>query len=161
MDNVHIHLDEDNNSSSGFVIYNGAGTAVFTVDESGPVVATEGSAAAVDAGGEEGQQLVYAVHSPQNWLEDFGSGRLAAGEAVMALDGAFVKVVSLDVPYHVFLTPLGDCPLYVAEKGAAGFTVRALGGQACDVSFDYRVVALRRGYEESRMPAFVPTSDDN
>ncbi len=62
---------------------------------------------------EEGQQLVYAMHSPQNWLEDFGSGRLVAGEAWWRLDSAFAKVVSVDAPYHVFLTPLGDWPAYV------------------------------------------------
>ncbi|MCB0254482.1 MAG: hypothetical protein KDI55_12220 [Anaerolineae bacterium] len=161
MDNLHIHLDNDNNSTSAsaFVIYNGGNTPVWSVSESGLAVAGEGAAAVVDAG-EEGQQLVYAIHSPQNWLEDFGSGRLVAGEAVVSLDSAFAKVASVDAAYHVFLTPLGDCPLYVAEKGAATFTVRALGGQTCAVSFDYRVVALRQGYESNRMPEFVVPEDD-
>ena len=158
-DNFHIHLDEDNNSTSGFVIYNGANTAVWSISESGLAVAGEGNAAVIDAG-EEGQQLVYAMHSPQNWLEDFGSAQLEASEAVVALDSAFARVVSVDAPYHVFLTPLGDCPLYVAAKSAASFTVRAQGGQACDISFDYRIVAMRRGYTEVRMPQFTPSGDD-
>ena len=158
-DYFQVHLDEDNNSTSAFVIYNGANTPVWSISESGLAVADQGSAAAVDAGGDD-KQLIYAVHSPQNWLEDFGSGQLVAGEAVVTLDGTFAKVVNLDAPYHVFLTPLGDCSLYVADKDATSFTVRALGRQACAVGFDYRIVALRQGYEAVRMPAYAPAADD-
>ncbi len=158
MDTVFIHLDEDDNSLSAVIIYDGANNEIWSVYESGLAVAGEGNAAVVDAG-EEGRQLVYGVHSPQNWLEDFGSGRLAAGAAVVKVDNAFARAANLEASYHVFLTPLGDCALYVADKGAASFTVRALGGQACDVGFDYRIVALRRGYESSRMPEFVTPED--
>lgn len=120
---------------------------------------SEGSATVIDAGA-EGQQLVHAVHSPQNWLADFGSSRLVAGEAVVAEDSAFAKVASLDAPYHVFLTPLGDCALYVAEKAATSFSVRSLGDERCNIAFDCRIVGLRRGYETVRMEQFVETSDE-
>ena len=33
-------------------------------------------------------------------------------------------------------------------KAAAGFTVRAIGGRACSIGFDYRIVAKRLGYED-------------
>jgi hypothetical protein len=113
----------------------------------------------VDAG-REGQRLAYAVTSPQNWIEDFGNGQLQDGETVVALDTLYAEAVTVEQPYHVFLTPLGDCALYVAEKGASSFTVRALGGEKCSIAFDYRIVALRRGYETERMEQYVEVSDE-
>jgi hypothetical protein len=76
---------------------------------------------------------------------------------VVSIDPVFAQTVNLDEPYQVFLTPRGDCGLYVAEASATGFTVRALGGQACSIAFDYRLIAKRLGYEGVRLaPAHVP-----
>jgi hypothetical protein len=52
----------------------------------------------------------------------------------------------------VFLTPNGDSEgLYVAGKTATGFEVREQGGGTSNISFDYRIVAKRRGYESVRL----------
>ncbi len=59
--------------------------------------------------------------------------------------------------YHVFLTPLGDCPLFVAEKTSTSFLVKALDGRTCSTPFDYRIVAKPVGYENVRLE--VPTLD--
>jgi len=54
--------------------------------------------------------------------------------------------------YHVFLTPNGDCRgLYVKQKTAASFEVHELGGGTSSVSLDYRIVALRKNFENIRM----------
>ncbi|MGA2593115.1 MAG: hypothetical protein ABSH32_24625, partial [Bryobacteraceae bacterium] len=95
---------------------------------------------------------LYAVASPQNWFEDFGSGQLSGGSAKISLDATFASTVNTGEAYHVFLTPNGDCKgLYVASKTAGGFEVRELGGEASSISFDYRIVAKRRGYESVRL----------
>jgi hypothetical protein len=39
----------------------------------------------------------------------------------------------------------------VANKTPTGFEVRELGGGSADVSFDYRIVAHRLGFEEARL----------
>ncbi len=153
-DETHIHLDEDNNSTSAFVIYNGANTSVWSVTESGLAVAAGATAEQVDAGA-AGTRLAYAVVSPQRWIEDFGSGQLLAGQAEIALEPLFAASISAAEPYHVFLTPLGDCPLYVAGKAAASFTVRALDGRQCNVDFDYRIVAAPWGDEARRFEQFT------
>jgi hypothetical protein len=103
--------------------------------------------------GEDGRQArLYTIASPENWFEDFGSGQLSAGSAHISLDPAFASTVNTGESYHVFLTPNGDCKgLYVAAKTAGGFEVRELGGGTSGVSFDYRIVAKRRGYENVRM----------
>ena len=77
----------------------------------------------------------------------------------MEIEPIFAQTVSLDA-YHVFLTPLGDCPLYVAEKTPVSFTVRAMGGQPCEVAFDYRIVAKRLGYEQLRLEAVTLDADE-
>ncbi len=95
---------------------------------------------------------MYAIESPQNWFEDFGSAELVSGMATVMIEPIFAQTVNLS-EYHVFLTPLGDCPLYVARKTPASFTVEAMGGQSCSIAFDYRLVARRLGYEHIRLEA--------
>ncbi len=104
--------------------------------------------------GSYGRVKMYAVESTENWFDDFGSARLASGRARVELDPLFAETVNTTAGYHVFLTPLGDCALYVADKDIAGFEVRALGGVECSVDFDYRIVARRAGYEQFRMERF-------
>jgi len=53
--------------------------------------------------------------------------------------------------YKVFPVPNGDCKgLYVTNKTATSFEVRELGGGTSSVRFDYRIMALRRKYENVR-----------
>jgi hypothetical protein len=123
-----------------------------TIDSNGHENCNHGfSETAAVAGG---QRLVslYAMESPQHWFEDFGAGQLENGTASVALDPTFAETVSGATDYHIFLTPEGDCRgLYVSRKTASGFEVRELGGGGSTVAFDYRIVALRRGFESVRM----------
>ena len=98
------------------------------------------------------QVALYAVESPENWFEDFGSGELKSGVAWVPLDPSFGEATNAAISYHVFLTPNGDSNgLYVARKTAAGFEVREHGDGGSNVTFDYRIVVRRRGYETMRM----------
>jgi hypothetical protein len=106
---------------------------------------------------DHGWRQVYTMGSPENWFEDFGSARLSGGEARVDIEGVFAQTVALNEGYHVFLTPLGDCALYVAEKDERGFTVKIVGGSAGtgakDIAFDYRIVAKRSGHATQRLEA--------
>jgi len=97
--------------------------------------------------------LLYAIESPQNWFEDFGTAQLRRGETWVPLEGIFAETVNTGGgSYHVFLTPNGNCKgLYMAEKRPDGFLVRELGGGRSSVTFDYRIVAPRRGFETVRL----------
>ncbi len=80
-----------------------------------------------------------------------GSAKLVNGVAVVALDPDFIQTVNTDTNYKVFPVPNGDCKgLYVTNKTANSFEVRELGGGTSNVSFDYRITALRRNYENVR-----------
>jgi hypothetical protein len=94
----------------------------------------------------------YAMQSPENWMEDFGSGALQKGVAVVTIDAAFADTVTGDASYHVFITPNGDSKgLYVINKTANSFEVRESSGGTSSLSFDYRIVAKRRGFEAQRL----------
>ncbi len=95
---------------------------------------------------------LYAVESPENWFEDFGSGTLSNGSASIALEPTFRDTVTSSQDYHVFLTPRGDCEgLYLASTSASGFEVRELHHGTSNIAFDYRIVVRRKGYENIRM----------
>ncbi len=96
--------------------------------------------------------LLYSMESPENWYEDFGSGRLEGGVGIIKLDATFAQTVNTRTEYHVFLTPKGDCKgLYVTNETATGFEVRELGSGQSSVTFDYRIVAKRKGLESLRL----------
>jgi hypothetical protein len=103
---------------------------------------------------EHGQKMValYAVEAPENWFEDFGSGKLTNGVATVSLEPTYAKTVNTSIEYHVFLTPKGDCNgLYVTNESAASFEVRELHGGHSSIAFDYRIIARRTGYEQIRL----------
>jgi hypothetical protein len=153
-------------SGSGLILQGLSGSnfnQVFSLDANGnlnisgnlTVSGTKSSTARL----QDGQEIaLYAVESPENWFEDFGSAELIKGVAWVPLDGRFAQAVNATVTYHVFLTPNGDSNgLYVARKTAAGFEIREHGGGTSNVAFDYRIVVRRRGYETVRM-AEVPST---
>jgi hypothetical protein len=122
------------------------------MDTNGNLACTGAKSAVVPVDNGQHHVALYAVEAPQNWFEDFGSGRLASGAATINLDRTFAQTVDSTSDYHVFLTPESDCRgLYVTNKTASGFEVHELGGGQSNVPFAYRIVALRRGYENVRL----------
>jgi len=153
-----------NNSPSGVMtaafLSEGAGAALVaggfkqscSFDNNGDLFCQGSKSAVVPVDSGRRQVALYAVEAPQNWFEDFGSGKLANGLAMIALEPTFAQTVDATSDYHVFLTPQGDCRgIYVSNKSAAGFEVHELGGGQSNVAFEYRIVALRRGYENVRL----------
>jgi hypothetical protein len=128
---------------------NAGGACMF--DVSGDMYCSGSKSAVVPVDNGARKVALYAVESPKNWFEDFGSGHLANGSAVIELESTFAQTVNTQ-NYHVFITPNGDCKgLYVSQKSAGGFEVRELGGGTSSIEFDYRIVAERRGFENVRM----------
>jgi hypothetical protein len=136
-----------NINTNGFLFCSGGHNIVVPVDNS------------------QRQVALHPVESPESWFEDFGSGHLESGVGRIALEPTFAQTVNTGSDYHVFLTPKGDCRgLYVDHETAAGFEVHEFGGGQSNVAFDYRIVALRRGYEKLRLEdetAMVAKMKDN
>jgi hypothetical protein len=151
----------ETNNGFPFGAFNNVNAGCY-IDPSGDMVCTGSFNPAVAL--DHGKRTVSMANigSPKNWFEDFGSQQLSRGAAIVNFDSDFAQTVNTGVEYHVFLTPNGDCKgLYVARKTATSFEVRELGGGASSVSFDYRIVALRRNFENVRMQdrtAVAPTA---
>jgi hypothetical protein len=142
-----------NNSTSGFpfLAYNGLGNGCY-IDAAGSLNCTGSKNAVVRIDGGQRKIALSAIESPKNWFEDFGSEQLSSGTAVIRLEPEFAQTVNTKLEYHVFLTPKGDCKgLYVAHETSNSFEVHELGGGTSGVRFDYRIVALRKDFENIRM----------
>jgi hypothetical protein len=140
------------NTGSGSLAFEAEGkNGHCEIDTSGDLSCTGTKGAVVNLPDKRWVRL-YAMQSPDNWFEDFGSGQLSSGKSVIKLDSTFAETVNSSLDYHVFLTPSGDSRgLYVARKTATSFEVREQGGGTSSVAFDYRIVARRKGYENIRM----------
>ena len=145
-------------SGSGLILQGFSGsTQVFTVDASGNLDISGNLTVAGSKSArvklEDGREVaLYAVESPENWFEDFGTAQLQAGVTTVSFEPGFFQTVDTTADYHVFLTPNGDCRgLYIARKTHGGFEVREMGGGNSSIAFDYRIVARRRGFENVRL----------
>jgi hypothetical protein len=102
----------------------------------------------------QGPTKLYCQESPECWFEDFGEGQLAAGRAHVELDGLFLETVTIDGPnpMKVFVQLHDEtCNGVAVKKGATGFDVIELAGGSSSGTFDYRVVAKRKGFEAKRL----------
>jgi hypothetical protein len=148
---ANINNFENSQHNLAIMSVNGA-FGFCNMNSDGVGFCSNGFALAVPVDNGRRQVALHAVESPQNWFEDFGSGRLESGVGRIALDSTFAQTVDAASDYHVFLTPEGECRgLYVSSKSATGFEVHELGGGQSNVAFAYRIVALRRGYENARL----------
>ena len=141
----------NNSSSTSYALEAGTLSKHCTVDTSGDLQCSGSVSGAVQGQGDRTVRL-YAVQSPENWFEDFGSGILSNGSTTVILDPGFAQTVNTNVEYHVFITPNGESEgLYVVNKTAGGFEVREQHGGHSNVGFDYRIVGRRKGYEHVRL----------
>ena len=130
------------------------GSLRFYIDAAGNVYAF-GTYNNFGATGDGEHRTLYGMTSAEAWAEDFGSAALKGGKATVTIDPVFAQTVNLGVEYHVYLTPICDDLILIGviQKGATSFTVQGatLDGKPSSCSFDYRIVAKQRGYEDLRL----------
>jgi hypothetical protein len=155
---VGVYGETNTTSSTAVGVYGAALGAGFGVVSDGDFITFNGTKSALVKTADYGNRKLYCLEAAGNYFEDFGQGQLVNGEATISIDPVFAQTVNLGTTYHVFLTPMGDCGLYVSAKTPTSFTVRAIDGKQVNLTFDYRIVAKRLGYEGKRLePAQVPT----
>src|SRR5450432_3075915 len=139
------------NNAVGPSFSSGSPGGSCNIDQGGNLNCTGTKNTVVPLDGGKRIVAMSAIEAPQNWFEDAGSAHLVSGAAVVSLDSDYLQTVNTEREYQVFLTPYGDCKgLYVANRTANSFEVHELGGGTASLSFGYRIMALRKKYEEVR-----------
>jgi hypothetical protein len=148
---ITVLIAAETSSTSPLLALNDANGTHCEIDANGNLNCTGTKNAVVPLDGGKRKVALSAIESPENWFEDFGSSQLVNGVAIVQLDQDFIQTVNTEKNYRVFPVPTGDCKgLYVTNKTASSFEVRELGGGTSNVSFDYRITAIRRKYEKVR-----------
>src|ERR1022692_455666 len=147
-----VGYDGTNSSARLLNVFSNAFGGGCTIDVNGNLSCTGTITTPVKLEGSSRELAFNAIESPESWFEDFGSGQLSNGTAVISLEPTFVQTVNTGVDYHVFLTPKGDSHgLYVTHETATSFEVREQDRGTSNIAFDYRIVAKRKGFENVRL----------
>jgi hypothetical protein len=107
--------------------------------------------------------VALGVHTTAgDWVEYFGEGVLRNGRADVQLDGLFLETVTINEnhPMKVFVQLHDEmCQGIAVKKSQSAFSVVELNGGRSSGTFDYRVVARRKGYEDASLELVqgVPT----
>ncbi len=105
----------------------------------------------------KGNRKLYVLEAADCRFEDFGSAKLVDGRAEVKLDSLFLQTVTITnkYPLIVSITLTSDSPgVYVEKKAAGSFIVKEIQGGKGNAAFDYRVTAMRKGFENIRMELF-------
>ncbi len=148
-------FETTNAATSAVVVYSAGHLATNPgLSVQGTFTATGTKSAVVDTNS-YGKRLLYSQESAEVWFEDFGSGQLVAGVVTINLDPVFLETVTIDDthPLKVFVTPTEDCNGIYVAKGLTSFDAHELKGGASNATFDYRVVAKRKNFEDARLEA--------
>jgi hypothetical protein len=150
---AYFENDESASPDASLLITSGpAFNGACDIDAGGDLFCSGTKSAVVPVDGDARKVALYAVESPENWFEDAGSGQLSNGSAVISLESTFAQTVNVEMEYHVFLTPKGDCEgLYVSNETPTGFEVHELRNGHSSIAFDCRIMAKRKGYEQIRL----------
>jgi hypothetical protein len=104
---------------------------------------------------------MHAEESAEVWFSDYGSAKLSAGKASVVLDPLFLRTVVVDEkhPIKVFIQMNGRSRGVYVTKHQESFDVTEYGGGRSNAEFDYRIIAKRKNFEDTRMekvniPAF-------
>jgi hypothetical protein len=141
----------DNSTGSPFYATNFATDKGCTINYNGDLSCDGTKNAVVPIDGGKRKVALSAIESPKNWFEDAGAAELVNGMTVVTLDPDFIQTVNTELEYMVFPVPNGDCKgLYVSRQTPTSFEVHELGGGTSNVHFYYRIMALRKKYENVR-----------
>jgi hypothetical protein len=91
-------------------------------------------------------RVMFSPEAPEILFQDFGTGKLNNGEAVIKLEKLLTDNIYVDEehPLKVFIQLEGDCNgVFVTNKSAEGFTVKELSNGNSNVSFSWQIVASR------------------
>ncbi|MDB5229166.1 MAG: hypothetical protein JWN78_3359 [Bacteroidota bacterium] len=97
--------------------------------------------------------LMYCTETPEVWFEDLGSASISnSKETYVKFPEDILEGIIVDEkhPFRVSITPTSDLGNYWVEKKTDGFILHTT-NLISDGSFDWRISAKRKGYEDRRL----------
>ncbi len=106
----------------------------------------------------DGEKILFAPESPENWFFDIGEVQMINGKATVAIDPLFVDCLSDSKPFKVFVqggeNTMGSIRI-TRNQEAKTFMVEDLGG-ASNGTVQYSVYGIWKGKDNLRFPEFKP-----
>jgi hypothetical protein len=118
------------------------------------IMGTGGSSVATTMETSQGERVLFAPESPENWFFDIGEVQLNNGKAVVKLDKIFGEIIADSKPFKVFVQgsegAMGSIRITrnIKEKS---FLVEDLGGRS-NGTVQYSIYAIWKGKENLRFP---------
>lgn len=108
-----------------------------------------------------GERVLFAPESPENWFFDIGEVQLINGKATVYLDETFVDCLSDSKPFKVFVqgseNTLGNIRISRNQTDKS-FIVEDLGGASNGI-VQYNIYGIWKGKENLRFPEYKRTKD--
>lgn len=118
------------------------------------ILGTGGGSVSTTMSTSQGERVLFAPESPENWFFDIGEVQLNNGKAVVHLDKIFGEIIADSKPFKVFVQgsegAMGSIRITrnIAEKS---FLVEDLGGRS-NGTVQYSIYAIWKGKENIRFP---------
>ena len=104
----------------------------------------------------DGEKILFAPESPENWFFDVGEIQLVNGKATVVIDPLFVDCLSDSKPFKVFVqggeNTMGSIRI-TRNQEAKTFLVEDLGGASNGI-VQYSIYGIWKGKENLRFPEF-------
>lgn len=104
----------------------------------------------------DGQRILFAPESPENWFFDLGEAQLVNGKATVIIDPIFVDCISNEVPFKVFVQGAEDILGTIAVKRNQNnktFELTDTGGASNGI-VQYKIYGIWKGKENLRLPKY-------
>ncbi len=118
------------------------------------ILGTGGGSVSTTMSTSQGERVLFAPESPENWFFDIGEVQLNNGKAVVHLDKIFGEIIADSKPFKVFVQgsegAMGSIRITrnIKEKS---FLVEDLGGRS-NGTVQYSIYAIWKGKENLRFP---------
>lgn len=104
----------------------------------------------------DGERILFAPESPENWFFDVGEIQLVNGKATVVIDPLFVDCLSDSKPFKVFVqggeNTMGSIRITRNQEGKT-FLIEDLGGASNGI-VQYSIYGIWKGKDNLRFPEF-------
>lgn len=120
------------------------------------ILGTGGGSVSTTMATSQGERVLFAPESPENWFFDMGEVQLVNGKAEVKLDPIFVECISDAKPFKVFVQGGEDTMGYIRvsrNQQDKSFVLEDMGG-ASNGTVQFSIHAIWKGKEGIRFPEF-------